>query len=404
MTGVQLSKRGFLVTTILFFSSFSWYFSFSLFVLRQIVGSSAETYLMVNASFNFIIAISLLLGSFFIHKSSKTRIIYGCSVSTAIITVLLLFTPSTVLRLIIIFIAGVFFSLGQLAFVTYFWSLTVPEERARVVGLAAFLALPITYTLGWMIETFDFSGTVMLGVMLSLGTLVIKLLSPEKKAMLTTKKVEKGYQPEKRTILLYSLPWALFSFVNATMAVNISSYVLQSVPSYYYMFLVVLQLAGAVFGAVGGGIIADFFGRKLSLVISLTLIGIGFILVGLTENYNTFPFVYVANGVSWGILLTLYLLVVWGDLANKESCTKRYSTGLIIFYLARGVGILLTDQISQIPLLTSSLIGCLLIFLSNIPLILAPELLSSVFRERIKLKLYMNVLRKMERKPSRNQG
>ena len=359
---------------------------------------------MVNASFNFIIAVTLLLNSFFIHRFSKIRIIYECSLATSIVTILLLFTSSIVLRLMIIFVAGVFFGIGQLACLTYFWSLTVPEERGRAAGLIGFFALPIACIVSWMAETVDFSGTVMLGFILSLGVLLIKLLRPEKKGMLTAKKDEKGYNPEKRTILLYSVPWALFSLINATLVRNISLHILQLVPLPYYMVLVVLQLVAAVFGALGGGIIADFFGRRLSLVFGLTLYGIASALAGLVENHEMFGFVYVANGLNWGILLTLYFFVVWGDLANKESCAKRHSIGLMIFYLATGVGSLLTHQISQIPLIVSSLASCLLIFLSNIPLILAPELLSSDFREKIKLKLYMNVVRKIGRKQSQNQG
>jgi len=294
--------------------------------------------------------------------------------------------------------------MGQLALFAYFWSLTVSEERGRVAALVGFSSLSIFFIVSLMAETFDFSGIVMLGVILSLGTLVIKLLRPEKKATLTTKKDEKGHHPEKRTILFYTVPWVLFSLINATLARNISLYVSQSVPFPYYGFLAFLQLVAAVFGALGGGIIADFFGRRLSLVFSLTLYGISSALVGLVKSYEMFCFVYVANGLNWGILLTLYLLVVWGDLANKESCAKIYSIGLIISYLATGVGNLFTNQISQIPLIVSSLGSCLLIFLSNIPLILAPELLSSDFRERIKLKLHKNALRKIRRKLSQNQG
>jgi hypothetical protein len=43
-----------------------------------------------------------------------------------------------------------------------------------------------------------------------------------------------------------------------------------------------------------------------------------------------------------------------------------------------------------------------LIFLSNIPISLAPELLPSDFRERIKLKLHMSAVKKIKR--SRSQG
>jgi MFS family permease len=240
----------------------------------------------------------------------------------------------------------------------------------------------------------------MLSVILSLGTLVAILLRPEK-AVLTAKKDERGNHSEKRTVLLYSIPWILFSLINATLAKNISLNILQQVPSSFYLFLTILQAIGVIFGAICGGIIADFFGRRLSLAFSLTLYGISSALAGLTKINEILSFVYVANGLSWGILLILYSLVVWGDLANKENCAKMYSIGLIILYSTIGVGFLI--PISQIPLVVSSLVSCLLIFLSNVPLILAPELLPSDFRERIKLKLHMDTVRKIK-KQSQNQG
>jgi hypothetical protein len=112
--------------------------------------------------------------------------------------------------------------------------------------------------------------------------------------------------------------------------------------------------------------------------------------------------VYVANGLSWGILVVMYIFVIWGDLANKENCSKMYSIGFLTFYATQGIGLLPLKQISEIPLVVSSLVGCLLIFLSNIPIFVAPELLPSDFRERMKLKLHMDAVKKI--KQSRNQG
>jgi MFS family permease len=404
MTGVRLTKRGFLVIMILHLTFLSWYSVISFVVLWHVVGSSAETYPMAYAFLNFIIASTLLLGSFFIHRFNKIRIIFACAIAISIMALLLLFVSNIILGLIVIFVEGAFFSIGQLVFFMYFWSLTVPEERGRAAGLAGFFSLPFSHLIYLMAQTSDFFGTIMLSVIPSSGILAIKLLRPEKKALLTTKKDEKGYRPEKRTILLYSVPWILFSLINSTLARNISLHVLQRVPSSLYIFLVVLQMTASGFGALGGGIIADIFGRRLSLGFGLTLYGISSALGGFVANYEAIYFMYVANGLGWGILSALYFFVVWGDVADKESCAKRYSIGLTISYLAIGVGFLLTDKISQIPLITSSLASCLLIFLSNIPLILAPELLSSDFRRRIKLKLYMNIVRKIGRKPSQNQG
>jgi len=404
MTNVRLTRRGFLVTTILHSTFLTWYYVFSFMVLGHIFGSSTETYLIVYASFNFIIVTTLFLSSFFIHKFNKVRVIFGCSVAISMLALFLPFVSNIILRLIVIFVEGIFFSIGQLASFTYFWSLTVSEERGRAAGLAGFFSLLFLHLISLMAQTLDFFGTVMLSAILILGTLTTRLLRLEKKVLLTTKRDEKGCRPEKRTIFLYSVPGILFSLINTTLARNISFHISQSVPSSLYMFLLVLQMVASGFGALGGGMIADIFGRRLSLAFSLTLYGISTALGGFVENYEVLYFMYVVNGLNWGILWTLYGFVVWGDLADKESCAKRYSLGLAIFYLSTGVGFSLTPQIYQIPLSISSLTSCLLIFLSNVPLILAPELLSSDFREKIKLRLHMNIVGKIQQKLSQNQG
>jgi hypothetical protein len=398
--GVLLTKRGFLVNAILFFTFFTSYFVFSYYVIRDAVPSTGIRP-MVQASFNFIIVISLLLTSFFVYKINKLRAIYACSIVTSAVTVLLFFVSNDIFRSILIFVVGIFLGLGQLAFFTYFWDLTVSEERGRIGGLVGFVSLPFTFFITSIIaETLDFLGVIVLGIILSLGPLAVILLRPEK-TVSTSKKSDIGTFSEKRTVLLYSIPWVLFSLINATLAKNISLSTLQQVSSSFYVFLTFLQIISTIVGAVSGGIIADFFGRRLSLAFSVTSYGISAAFAGLIQNYAIYYFVYIANGLSWGILLTLYSFVVWGDLANKENCAKMYSIGLITLYLTAGVGLIMPT--SQVPLVVSSLVSCALIFLSNVPIILAPELLSSDFRERIKLKLHIRAVRKI-RKQSQNQG
>jgi MFS family permease len=396
MTGVKLTKRGFLITAIFLFTFFTWYYVVSFVVLEHIVGSSTETYLTIYAIFNFIIALTLFLSSFYINRFDTIGIIYGSSIAISAVAPIL-FISNTILRLAIIFIQGVFFGIGQLASLMYFWNITVSEERGRTAGFIGLFSLPIFQVISLVAQTLAFSGAVMLIIILSLGILTVILLKPEKKALLTTKKNEKGYYVEKRTILLYTIPWVIFSLINLTLARNISINIFNRVPSYVYLLLIFLQTIAAGFGALGGGIIADFLGRRLSITFGLTIYGISSALAGFTSNYEVLYFVYVVNGLNWGILWVLYGYVVWGDLANKETCAKRFGMGLLIFYLATGFGFLFTNQISLIPLITSSLISCILIFLSNIPLILAPELLSSDFREKIRVKLYMNIIRKIKK-------
>jgi len=384
---------------ILFFSFFSWYFSFSFSALQHIFSSTPETFPMINASFNFTTVITLVLSSFFIHKFNKMHIIYGYAIITPIASLILLLSSSLVLKLIIVFAAAILFGISQLASLKYFWSLTTSIERGRTAGLAGIFTLPLAYITGWLAETSNFSGTIIICIILNLITLTIILFNPENKPTLTKKKDERGHHPEKRTILLYAIPWILFSIINITLARNISIHVSQNIQSTFYMILLVLQMIASGFGALAGGIVADLFGRRFPIGFSLTLYGISTALGAFTQNHEVLYFIYIANGLTWGIFWTMYIPVIWGDLTNKENNIKTYAFGLLIYYLSTGIGILLSNQISQIPIMTSALLGCILIFLSNIPIILAPELLSQDFRDSIKLKLYMNILRKKRKKP-----
>jgi hypothetical protein len=316
----------------------------------------------------------------------------------SILSVLLFLATNEVMKIAIFLAIGIFFGTGLLAFLTYFWDLTVLEERGRIAGLIGFISLPLYFIIGFGVaETLDFLGTIMLSTVLSLTTLAVMLKIP-KKSILTAKKDERGTDSEKRTVVLYTIPWVVFSLINATLAVNISFNAFQRVSSSFYLFLLILQLVAAAFGALSGGIIADFFGRRLSLALGLTLFGLSSALVGLVNNDAIFPFVYAANGLSWGILLTMYSFVVWGDLSNEKNCARMYSIGLATYYSTIGIGVLVPEQIIQFPLAISALASCMLIFLSNLPIVLAPELLSSDFREKIKLKMHMRALKRVGKK------
>lgn len=398
MTGVQLTKRGFMVNFILLLGFLALYNIVPYALLQQVVGSSDELYIMAYGTYHLLITITLLFCMFFIRKINKVQNIYRCSIAILITLLLLLLTPKGPFGLMLIFAEGIFFSIGMLISLTYLWSLTISIERGRVAGFIGFLGIPFSHIVGQLAQSSDFLGIVILGVFNCLGILAIKLLKPENVTRLSNKKEEKGRYYEKRTILLYSIPWIIFSLMNFTLVRNISINVFQSVTSSIYFSLLVLQMTASGFGALAGGIIADFFGRRLALGFTLTLYGISTALGGIAQSTEAFYFIYVINGLNWGFLWVLFGTVVWGDLATKDNSLKLYSIGLTFFYFAMGFGILLSEQISQIPLIVSSIVGCALIFLSNVPVMLAPELVPAFFREKIKLKLHMNTIKKILKK------
>ena len=71
----------------------------------------------------------------------------------------------------------------------------------------------------------------------------------------------------------------------------------------------------------------------------------------------------LAKGLTWGIFLTLYSFVIWGDLSNTKSAGKTYAIGLMTFYITAAVGSF--NLFAGISVVDSTLISCILNFLGN---------------------------------------
>lgn len=399
-----MTRRGLVATAIPYFAFFTWYHIFSYDVLKFIVDKSTITFSICNASFNFLVSFGLILSSFFVRRIGKTSVIYSWSTLSSIGTILIILAPSDAFRLAIYFLLGIVFGVGLLAFFTFFWDLTIQEERGRVAGLIGSVLLPIFSLIYVSVNNLHFFTTAVLCFILSLGTLTIKSLNPKKTTILTGKTNQKGYTPERRTIIAYLIPWVIFSSINVSLAKTVSFRILLYFSTSCSILLWIVQVIAASLGAIIGGVIADFFGRRPSLAFGLSLYGVCTALSGLAKTYEMFLIVFINNGVTWGILLVLYSFVIWGDLATKETCAHRYSIGLAIFYSAAAVGTLFSSELLQIPLMVATVASCLLIFLSNIPLFLAPELLPPDSREKIRLKLYIYLAGKKKLKYSSNHG
>jgi hypothetical protein len=398
--GVQVTKRGLLLNIILFAALFTFFFVFSLHVLPKVIGSSNADLHLTQSIFSVTIVTTLSVLSFLKLKPIKTSTIFGSSAITSVLTLLLLFVSGKIIILLLVLLIGVFFSVSQLSFLAHFWKTTLSEERGRIGGIIGFATLPFYFIMSYVIAVnLDLSGTVILAAALSIVPIVAKIFRNQR--LLTVTKKETTY-PEKRTIILFSIPWFLFCLINTTVAANITTNLLQLIPSSLIGFIIILQAAAAFIGTLIGGILADFFGRRLALAISVTLYGIGMALSGLIQNATLAFFSFFAEGLSWGILLTLYIFVIWGDLSNKENHTRLYAIGLVAFYIATAIEPF-SNLISQIPLAPSAFLGCTIIFLSNVPIALAPELQSSDFLERIRLKMHIKAAKKAAKKYE-NQG
>jgi hypothetical protein len=396
-TEIYVSKSSFFLVALFFFSFFEAYYFLASYLLQQVNFFGLDS-LALQTVFHFFAVVVLFVGSFLINKLNKLKLIYVCSIVNCFLTLLLLWNPFDIFELVVLFGMVIFVSVGMLTTFAVFGSLTVPEERGRIGGLIGFVVFPFYFIVNYFLGlNIDFFGAILLGFVINLLPL-FGLLFKSTKAIVESGKKQQVRYYEKRVFVLYFIPWIVFSLINAVLARNTTAIIQDQISSSLYFGLLSIQIVGIVFGVLLGGLIADLLGRRFSLVFSLTLYGFGAALVGLFPNDLVFLGVYAASGLSWGFLFVLYIFVVWGDLSNQKNRLQVYSIGLISYFLSLGFGSFI--EVSM-PLFQSALLSVMIIFLLNMPIIFAPELLSSYVLDKIRMKMHMGKVKKLQKK---NQG
>jgi len=391
-TEIHMSKSSFFVVAIFFFSFYEVYYILLADLLEQIVPFGLDVS-VVQGVLYFFTAVVLLFGSFLIKKFNKLKIIYFCSVITSLLMGLLLGNFFEGFRLLILIGLVLFVSLGMLTTLGVFGNLTFPEERGRMGGLIGFVVFVLFFVVNYSLSL-DYFSSVLLGLFLNALPLVGLFFKSFRFRLVSTRKEPANYF-ERRVFALYFIPWIAFSLINVTLAGNTSAIILEQISDSLHFSLLSVQVVGVIFGVLFGGFVADLLGRRFSLVFSLTFFGFCTALVGLFSNDLVFLVVYGASGLSWGILFVLYIFVVWGDLSNQNNGIQIYSIGLITYFLSLGVGIFIDVSL---PIFQSALLSVMIIFLLNMPIIFAPELLPSYVFDKVKMKMHMGTVKKLQKK------
>jgi MFS family permease len=390
--------RSLWINAILFFAFFSFYFVFSIYVLPQTVDQPDMT-LTVQAVFSFVIAVSIVASAFLIDKLNTFKVITLSLALTSVLMLMLILIHSSAYASfgsLLVFICSVVFGFGQLAFFVYFWEQHSGYGIGKVASKIGFLALiPYFILIAAVVENMGVYSSLMVALAPILIALIASLVYSKRKESYSRTPNTPIYH-ERRTVFLYAIPWFFFCLVNSTLAKNISIGSNQLVSS-YFVPLSLIQTIASLVGVYSAGRIADVFGRRTALAFSVTLYGISMAFSGFVPNLISFSFAIAAEGLSWGMLLTLYSFVIWGDLANHKNCAKMYAIGLVAFYVAAAIGQLPTP-LSEISPTNSALIACSIIFMSNTAILLAPELLPSDVRQKLRLRKYIDNVKKNEDK------
>jgi len=284
----------------------------------------------------------------------------------------------------ILFAASI--GLGMPSCMEYFMQSTKNGNRGRYAGfilLFSALGLFSLRLIGGGIEL----TSILLAVWRSFGLLGVFVIKPFSENV--GKKANISYRSvvQQRSFILYIIPFAMFSLVNF-LSIPVQLTVLS--PS-TVTFLQIIEDAVAGIGGVAGGFLLDYIGRKPAAIAGFVMLGLGYSLLGLYPKAMLSWYSYtVIDGVTWGILVILFLITIWGELNPIAYTDKYYALGALPFFFSQFLSNTFPNYIS-FGISSYALFSFIafFLFIAVLPLVYAPETLPEKIMKDRDLKSYI---------------
>ncbi len=343
--------------------------------------------------------LSAILGSYIIEKlENRLKFLVYWTAGGVFLSILPLAIESAAFPELIAISAviGGYFGLGLPVFMGYYAASTETENRARLSGVTIFIMGVMTVLLSIISSQDSTLTTIVLAVWRTFGLVSIIFLNPTE--IKINKKEKTSYKAlvKSSSLLLYFAPWLMFSLVN-----NLALPILSNLGFADILLYSTVETVLAGIFALFFGFIADYIGRKRLLLVGFVLIGLGYAVLGVFSNSQIGWWFYTcADGIAFGAFTTLFLLTIWGDLADKRDSEKYYVIGFIPYlfssFLQLSIGQYVANTVTNVTMVFS--FASFFLFAAVLPLYLAPETLPEKAMKDRNLKSYLDKAQKLAEK------
>jgi hypothetical protein len=299
-------------------------------------------------------------------------------------------------------LVGVYFGFGIPACMAYFAKETQPQNRAKASGLI--MLLGIGYTIISLVGTSAVIIAAVLAVWRATSLLpLIKAKSANDQAI--EKKVTYRSVISNRALILYAIPWLMFSLIDGlTLNLNNAYFNSAGFPAFFSQNYVLIESIFSSASAIACGVIADKKGRKRLALVAFVMLGISYAMLGLLSGQFAAALFYVCvYGFVWAAFSLLFLFTVWGDIAQERGAEKFYFVGVLPYLFSNFIRILLAQSIGGgvgAETVVFSFASFFL-FLAILPLAYAPETLPDKVMKKAELDNYIEkALEKVQKENS----
>jgi len=374
--------RGFQTALVLVFNSFSWYFPlFILFTdeLEKLQLGYSLMIIIFGLHYGAIV-ISAFLGNYLTDKIGRNKLLSLWIILGVCGSGFMLLVSSSNAIVIGAFSTLLGFSLG-LGFpscLAYFED-NLPNERKGLIGGAAFAFTFVAIALAGFLTTStltDFTTSVIgFSLWRLIGLLLFLILKTEKETVQT--EVSYFNIVREKSFLLYLIPWIIFCVINFFEVPFFDTQLQQMYMGTNLSYMISLGEFGI--GGISmlvGGYLSDRIGRKRLIIVAYAMTGVGYALLSLPfQSVIVFYSYILLDGISWGIFFLMFLLVIWGDLAQGRIKNRYYLIGGMPFILSSFISPIVMPFSGDIPLIYAFSFASFFLFVAVIPLMVAPETL-----------------------------
>ena len=291
---------------------------------------------------------------------------------------------------------GVAFGLGMPSCMGCYADVTRIEKRGRFGGVIYF-AIGIGTSLLWttLIPFIYLTEQLMiLTIWRGVGLVTFLVLKPKDRcAQVSARTTESpSYTTilRRKPLLLYLIPWIMFCLIS-----SLTRPIL--LPDVVRMSMVIGSIITGL-AALLGGLFSDLVGRKRVVITGFVMLGIGYAMLGIFPDHPISHYLFTfAGSIAWGMFGAVFLMALWGDLAEDMTPEKFYAVGGLPYLLTGFLDILVAPYISElIPLSATFSFASFFLFLAVLPLLYAPETLPQKKIKERELKQYLEKARKIK--------
>lgn len=395
VTGI--SRRDFTLVFTLLFNAFTWGYIIIMLLGSFPVNSSTKS--AFNVVFYIAASGAALSGALLSERIKRLRFLYVWMSLGLLSSSLLVFMYNiTIAHLSIIFILlGISFGLGMPSSLAYLGDYTSVENRGTVSCLIFLAANLITLPLAVLLFALNpVVGAAILALWRGLGLIIFVVLKP-REASFEEEKRHVSYVSvfRQRSFSLYLLPWIMFTLIDSLEKALLTDFFGLD----FLRFIVITEPIIAVFFMFITGLLSDKIGRKRMVIYGFVSLGIGYAIMGLAPTMKIAWYFYVfVDGAAAGILLTLFLLILWGDLSQLGSREKYYAMGNFPFLIRNVIPLVFITFFASVPANAAFSLASFFLFLAVLPLMYAPETLPEKKIELRRVKGYVEQAKKLRDK------